>query len=595
VAAPRLRGECLGQGVRKRPGLYHVLGRINLLNDLDPELLAFANAEELALIEQAIKLETALMSPLDFACYVNPDTTVQPHLALINEVVVALIEHRLYKWGIGASAVKLDSNMWVHPETGEPCIIKLSISMPPRHGKSYLISEHLPAWFLCKYPDKSVILASYSDDFAASWGLKSRRIIEAHPEFGVELDPSSRSGSKWGIRYHRGAMQTAGAGGLITGTGGDILIGDDLIKNDEEVRSKTERDNKENWWISTFRTRVQPGGDSVIINVHTRWHEDDITGRLLATEDDWYTINLPAIAFPETDDEGYSIDIEQGGRRDPLNRRPGEALCPAFFSADQLRASSSDKGAQWFSALFQGRPSLDDGGIFTKSDMRFHTRKGNVYELETDTGVDRVEVSKCYRFITVDLAASTRTSADYTVFSLWDSAPGNRLILADRLRDRMESADHMDQLLTFVRKHTDEEQGLKVRFIGVEKATYGLTLVQNLIRTPGVIVRSLNPDKDKWSRALPAGQAMKNHQVFFPKDAPWINEWVDELVKFDNVAHDDQVDTFSYAVDVWLSLPNTIRAESAGASTLEERVEANLKKLTSKKVGRVRAGMLGRW
>lgn len=572
-----------------------------MLSELDPDLLAYASEAELDLIQQAAKMELALQSPLDFAAYTTEATTRHPHLELLNEIILALVEHRLYKSGPGLPAYQDEDNLWRHPVSDELAIVKLSISMPPQHGKSYLISHHLPAWFITKFPDKRVILASYEADFAASWGLKARRIIEDHPEFGNELDPSSRSGKEWRLHRRTGGMQTAGAGGSITGKGGHLLIADDLVKNDEEVRSKTERDFKESWWHSTFITRVPPSneGGTVTINVHTRWHEDDITGRLLSTESDWYVLNLPALAFNETDEDGTSIDTEQGGRPDPIMRHPGEALCHAFKSAAELiiKRDGGAEGARWFNALYQGRPSIDDGGIFSKSDMRYHVRRGDVYELTTDTGTDYVPLKTCYRFITVDLAATTKTSADFTVFSLWDAAPGNRLILADVLRDRMESADHMAQLLAFVKKHSDLDRGLRVRFVGVEKATYGITLIQNLIRTGGVIVRPLTPDKDKVTRALPAGQVMKNHQVFFPKEAAWLPDWVDELSKFDNAAHDDQVDTFSYAVDVWLNLPVGLREAKTEAVTVEERVHEHVEKLIQKKkrTGRIRVGALGRW
>lgn len=570
-----------------------------MLAEADPALLQYASPAELQLIERAAKMEMALSSPLQYALYVTPNAEAHAHLKYLDEILLALVEHRLYIDGPGLPGIKGDDNIWRHPLTGELVIIKLAISMPPRHGKSFLVSEHLPAWFVSKWPDKRVVLASYEADFAASWGLKARRHIENHPEFGVKLDQSSRSGARWDVASRSGGMITAGAGGPLTGKGGHILIGDDLVKNDEEAMSAGDREKKEDWWTSTFSTRVQPGGDEVFVLMATRWHEDDIVGRVTTNEaGKWYVINLPALAFPETDEEGTSIDIENGNRPDPLGRKPNEALAPKMFSTEQLERArdTSEKGKIWFSALHQGRPSLEDGGIFPKSDFRYYVRRGDTYQLTTDTGIDYMPVKHGYRFVTADLAASVKTSADWTVFSAWDALPGNRLVLVDRYRSRMESSDHEDALVAFVRG-LDPEGKIRVHFVGVEKATYGLTLIQNLIKHPrGLIVRSLDADKDKVSRALPAGLAVKNHQVFFPKEATWLSEWETELTKFDKAPKDDQVDTFAYAVQVWVDLPVRVREVKHVPATPQEKVEAHVDALIKrKKHGRRVSTVLGRW
>lgn len=564
-----------------------------MIAQLDPDLLKYASPRELQIIENALKIEIALDSPLKFAKYVSPKTEEFPHLVLLDRLVVALIEHRLYANGPGLPGIKDEEGVWRHPLTGEVVLLKLAISMPPRHGKSYLISEHTPSWFLARYPDKRVLLTSYEADFAASWGLKARRHIENHPEFGVILDASSRAGAKWDVEGERGGMATAGAGGSITGKGFDLGIIDDPIKNAEDAMSPVIREKHEDWWHSTFHNRREP--DAVEILMYTRWHEDDLGGRLTGAENDWYVINLPALAFDDVDAEGYSIDVEMGDIRDPLCRRPGEPLCPARYDRPALlavRDSPLEGGRIWFSAQYQGRPSLDDTGIFEKSHFRYYKRRGDVYELTTDTGIDYVPVKHAYRFVTVDLAASMKTSADWTVFSCWDALPGNRLLLVDRYRARMESSDHIDQLKAFIGR---QDPQYKMRFIGVEKQTYGLTLIEQLTRTPGYITRPIDVDKDKVTRALPAGQMIINHQIFFPSEVAWLDEWTRELAKFPGSTHDDQVDTLSLAVEVWLMLPISVREPKFLPATLQERVNARMKTLDKpKKRHRIIAG-LGRW
>lgn len=563
------------------------------LAELDPELLKYATPAEVKQINQALKLEIALASPLDYACYVSKKSQRYAHIIYLNEMLTALIEHRLYKNGPGLPGVVDDLGEWRHPLTGELVVLKMSVSMPPRHGKSYLISDHLPAWFLTKYPDKRVILTSYSDEIAASWGLKARRHVQEHPEFGVLLDPSSHSGSRWDLDKREGGLVTAGAGGPITSKGYHLGIIDDPTKNAEEARSKLIRQGQIDWFDSTFWSRREP--DAVTLIVSTRWHEEDLTGQV-TSDGTWFVVNMPALAYPDMDEEGISIDIENGGLRDPINRRPGEPLCPERYnvpSLTELRDSPRSGGQVWFQALYQGRPSLDDGGRFSRSDFRYYTRHDQTYVLAGENGFDYIPVKDCYRFMTVDLAASTKTSADFTVFSCWDAAPGGRLILVDRIRDRMESENHSDELMKFIGKM--QADGRKVRFVGVEKATYGLSLIQRMVRKGGVILRPLIPDKDKFSRAIPASYAVQAHTVFFPKEASWLPEWEYELVKFGSTTHDDQVDTLAYAVEVWQTINVEPRSVKNVPTTPDELNAERLRAMDRPKNRRGRHPELGRW
>lgn len=563
---------------------------------LDPELLQYATPDELKAIEKALQIELALSGPLAFARYVSPGTEEYAHLVYLDSLIVALVEHRLYAGGPGPQGIKNEDGVWVHPVTGVRVLLKLMVSMPPRHGKSYLISEHTPAWYLARYPENRVLLASYEADFAASWGLKARRHLEEHPEFGVKLDPSSRSGSRWDILGHRGGMVTAGAGGPITGKGMHLGILDDPIKNAEDVMSQGERDKDEDWWHSTFHNRLEP--DAVEMVVMTRWHEDDIGARLSEGEPgEWFVVNLPALAFEECNEEGISIDIERDDLPDPIHRKPGEALCPERYSAlylQERRDSPLHGGRMWFSAQYQGRPTIEDSGMFPKSHFRYYRREGNRYHLFTDNGVEYVELKHCFRFITVDLAASSKNSADWTVFACWDALPNNRMVLVDRFRARIEAPTHADELKKFVLT-VQKIDDPKLRFVGIEQATYGLSLIQTLVREPGLIIRPLTPDKDKYSRAIPAGIEVKNHNIFFPKDAPWLDEWESELKKFRvGAAKDDQVDTLSYAVDVRKTIPSLAVEHKHEPTTMQERVEAHVEAI-SKKKPRTRHYILGRW
>jgi hypothetical protein len=174
---------------------------------------------------------------------------------------------------------------------------RLILTVPPRHGKSELVSKYFPAWFLGVYRNRRIILAGYEASFAASWGRKARTLLESHGDmFGVQVDQKSSASDAWNIKGAEGGMQTAGVGGPITGKGADVLIIDDPIKNYEEAHSETFREKTWDWFTSTAYTRLEPNG--TVILVQTRWHEDDLAGRIIRDmkHEKWRVINFPALA-----------------------------------------------------------------------------------------------------------------------------------------------------------------------------------------------------------------------------------------------------------------------------------------------------------
>ena len=156
-------------------------------------------------------------------------------------------------------------------------------SLPPRHGKSELLSHWLEVWYLANWPDKRIGLASYAHGFAATWGRKVRNTIRDNPEIGVEISRDQSIGHNWQTS-EEGGMMTSGVGGPFTGRGFDLLIIDDPIKNRLDANSPRIRQRIWDWWTSTARTRLEPGGSAIV--VMTRWHEDDLVGRLLDPPDD---------------------------------------------------------------------------------------------------------------------------------------------------------------------------------------------------------------------------------------------------------------------------------------------------------------------
>ncbi|MGH7744116.1 MAG: phage terminase large subunit [Candidatus Dormibacteria bacterium] len=526
---------------------------------LTPEVLAHATDAERQALEDSLLRELALISPLSYAEIVSPWVQRYRHVELLDRLLLDLIEGRL-----------------INPLTQKP-YRKMAVSMPPQHGKSTIISEHCPAWYLTKYPDRRVILTSYEADFARSWGRKARNHIKEHPEYGIEVDNEAQSADNWEIKGHQGGMSTAGVGGAITGKGAHLLIVDDPVKNAEEAASETMREKAWDWARSTAFSRLRRGGVMVILQ--TRWHEDDLTGRFLSNErDDWFYVNLPAIA----------------GEDDVLDRPVGAALCPELYNEEELAVIRRTQGPYWWGALYQGTPYAMGSGIFqhpfrywsyqpsltggapTHVVMHASSEGGNPDEYR--------ERRAMTRFQTIDLAASLKDSADYSVICTWDVTRSRELVLVDRVRVRMEGPDHRDVVIKAFRTW-------RPKWVAVESATYGLSLIQELIRL-GIPIRKLEAKGDKVGRAIPAGSYCLQGKVFFPRDAPWLSEWEHELLAFPKGTHDDQVDNLAYAVQTVVTgvlafLPKDPEREP---TTIEERVRTNVDRTWKRKRRERRSG-----
>ncbi len=475
------------------------------------------NKDQVAALKEADRLELearrgiALRSPLDYATYHNTQFLSPPHVQLMSDTITRLVEGKLLK------------------KDGTP-YTRLMVNMPPRHGKSELITRATPPWFLTKYPDMRVIVAGYESEFTADFGADARNYIASHPELGVELDPATAAKNNWNIKDHRGGMKTAGAGGAITGKGANLFVIDDPVKSAEEADSETIRRKQWTWWQGTVIPRLEE--PYLIIMVMTRWHEDDIAGRCLLNEpDEWAQLSFPAIA-----DHTEGLDI--------LGRSPGDPLWPERYSLPYLETVRNGMGSRWWNAEYQQRPSIEGGNMFKAENFRYWTplttANGLVYQYRTPGGVFKeVREDEIWRFSTLDLAATEKKTADFTVGAVWGVTPDRELLLLDLVRTRIESAEHEAFVRMLGAKH-------KLRYHGVEKATYGLTLIQ-IMRRMGLSVLELSPDKDKVSRAWPAVGFIEHGAIYFPRSASWLSAFELELQQFPNAANDDMVDCLAYA------------------------------------------------
>ena len=232
--------------------------------------------------------------------------------------------------------------------------LQVMLTMPPRHGKSQRASRWGPLWYLRRHPEKRVMLASYGAELADGHGRWVRDQLRTYGDtMGVRLDPNSRAANRFDLEASRGSsvrggMVTAGVGGGLTGLGFSLGIIDDPFKGSEDANSPAQRERVWDWYQSVFYTRRAPGASLILIN--TRWHENDLSGRILENEpDNWLQIDLPAIAFEDSD---------------ALGRTPGEPLWPAQYDANELADIKRSVGERVWWSLYQQRPRPLEGGVW---------------------------------------------------------------------------------------------------------------------------------------------------------------------------------------------------------------------------------------
>lgn len=315
--------------------------------------------------------QLAMTSPAGYATYVSEGLWKRAkHLDLLNRHIVEVAFGRL---GI------------------------LVVCMPPRHGKSELISAHTPPWFLTVFPSKRVILTSYEADFAGEFGHRGRLLYDQYSPglIGHKLDPDSSAKHRWDImdtagKLTGGGMRAVGSLGAITGKGADLFIVDDPIKNSEEADSPGHRDKMWDWFQSTVLSRFEPGAGLIL--VQTRWHQDDLAGRLIQKlqRNQFGKVTHKILTLPA---------LAEHGQVDPLGRKPGEALWPWRYSKADMEQKKASVSPYWWSCMYQGKPRSRSGRTFDRKWFR-------IIQAKPKNIIARV------RFW--DMAA-TRGAGDYTV------------------------------------------------------------------------------------------------------------------------------------------------------------------------------------
>lgn len=401
-------------------------------------------------------------------------------------------------------------------ERGE--IKRLMVFMPPRHGKSEMCSIQFPAWVIGKNRDRHIIQASYSADLAHDFGRQTRNLVNSQ-EFknvfrDVQLSDDSQSKGKWNTNG-RGAYNAVGVGGAVTGKGADFLLIDDPIKNRQDANSSVYREAVWDWYRSTARTRLTPNG--AIILIMTRWHEDDLAGRILRNDPEgWEVIELPAIAIQ--DDE---------------HRKIGEALWPDHYSLETLEQTKKDLGSFEWSSLYQQRPIDEESQEFKK-------------EWFQEVEWEQVAVLDTAKYMTVDTAISQTEGADNTGIVMNYVSRENKWFLKSwKLRvNAME-------LINFLFKVYMDERPDK---IGIEETVY-LQAIKPFIeeeqrrRNIFLPIEPLkHAQRAKIARVRGLIPRYQSKSIFHIKGL--CSELEDELLSFPKGVHDDVCDACAYQNDI---------------------------------------------
>ena len=409
---------------------------------------------------------------------------------------------------------------------------RLIITMPPRHGKSQLVSRHFPSWGLGVDPDTSIIAASYSASLAKRFNKNVQNIIESdiYREIFPNTSFTERSEKVRFVKRRKtyvktmeffevpgfeGSLRSVGVEGGITGMGADILIIDDPFKDRKSADSPTVRESVWDWYTSTAYTRLSPGG-GVLVTV-TRWHEDDLVGRLVEAMkqeggDQWEIINYPAIA-----------------ERDEPHRKKGEALHPGRYPLEMLLRIKHNIGSYDWGSLYQQHPTPRGGGIFKAKWIRHWTECPKVF--------DRVIQSWDFTF-------KDSENSDNVSGQVWGQL-GSNFYLLDNDTDRM---DFVSQVRAMQRMSSKWPEAMEKV---VEDKANGPAIISAIgSRIPGIV--PYTPRGSKTARAYSVSPLFEAGNVYLPpmdEKHPWVKKYVDELLAFPNAEHDDQVDSTTQALD----------------------------------------------
>lgn len=425
-------------------------------------------------------------------------------------------------------------------------IKNLIIELPPRHGKSQHVSRELPAYIFGLNPDEHIIACSYSKDLASKMNRDVQRIMETQDYVNIFPETQlagaqdakkgtySRTDTLFEIVGREGHYRCAGVGGGITGMGFTKGIIDDYIKNREEAESEVIRNKIWEWYTSTFYTRREENA-SILITA-TRWHEDDLIGRILKSEhaDQWRVLTLRAIREEEDNED------------DP--REVGEALWPERFPIDQLEDIKKAIGSRDFAALYQQRPAAMEGTIFKRKFWKFYDELPayppirTIHSWDTDYGKKAAHSG--------GLMGKEYPHGLYLTAMFDESLEYPQLVSQVQIE---HTADPADAVL-------------------VEDKASGQSLLQSLAQETTVPAVACQPTGDKVTRAYAASPYCEAGNVYLPRQQAWTKEFIDIMAKFPDIKLKDIPDAFSQMVR-WIKENQCGNVEIVSASVPKPKIQ----------------------
>lgn len=429
---------------------------------------------------ELVKREAARNNLLDFVKYNFPSYEIAKHHELI--------------------AQKLED-----VEKGK--ITRLMIAMPPRHGKTELASKQFPAWYLGRHPSSQVIAATYNNSFAKDFGRSVRNILTTSAYqniFDTKVQKDSKSAAKWHTNKG-GVFVSAGPKGGVTGRGGDLIIIDDPIKDRADADSANVRNKIWEWYTQVIHNRLQPGGK--IILIMTRWHEDDLAGRLLEQQEldgeKWEVLSLPAIS------------------------KDKKALWPSRFPLEVLETERLVSGVRSFEALYQQNPTPQEGNYF-KRDW-FHR-----YSPE--------DLPKKMNIFASSDFAVTYQGGDFTEHGVFGVDASDNVYVLDWWYGQVTSDVWIDRLFDLINKY-------RPIYYFCEKGQIWSSVAQFFYqrsreRKVFCRVEAVSKVHNKELAATTFQGRAAMYKVWIPK-GPLGDRLIEEIIKFPTGAHDDVVDTFS--------------------------------------------------
>jgi len=403
-------------------------------------------------------------------------------------------------------------------ERGE--ITRLMVFMPPGHAKSTYASTLFPAWYMGKHPSQMVIAASHTETLAERFGRRVRNMtdgIEYRRVFGVGLSKDTQAAGRWELdtRPIAGEYFAAGVGGGITGRRADLVIIDDPVKGREDADSLTMREKCWEWYLGDLHTRLKPGNK--IILIQTRWHEEDLAGRLIEKMEDgsgeeWEILNLPAVAEPG----------------DMMGRKVGEGLWPEWFGEEFYETEKQVQGNRNWASLYQQRPAPEEGSYFLRENMRYYTTAPMRETMQIYGASDY---------------AVTEGGGDFTVHGVAGLDSADNLFILDWWREQAAPDVWVEELLNLGEQWKPigwaEEKGQIEKSVG--------PFIDKRMRERRIYFarQSFTSAVDKPTR----GQAIRGRhaqgKVFLPKNKPWAIDLVNEMLHFPTGKYDDGVDVLS--------------------------------------------------